>query len=199
MSESRPCRCSRERSDTFGSTAGWMPGSRTDRAGARIHGASGPDRSSRPSLSGRRLIPPASRPGASSTPTPAGRHAHIGTVGASTSTSQATNCAKVPVWRGGTQSIGQPEPCLVGPACRAVVRRHGYELREIHEGHGVVRYRRAPTREIDSAYATLTAQEIHGSGKRKPRYPIGIMGFLWLRGPATPETDIRLKWQSDLS
>ena len=34
-------------------------------------------------------------------------------------------------------------------------------------------------------------------GKGKPRYPIGITGFFWLRGHATTETDILSKFQSD--
>ena len=36
--------------------------------------------------------------------------------------------------------------------------------RRIREGHGVIWYRRAPTREIHAAYATLTAEQFHGSG-----------------------------------
>ena len=35
--------------------------------------------------------------------------------------------------------------------------------------------------------------------KEKPLYPFGIMGFFWLRGLATPETNIRLRFRFEPS
>ena len=62
------------------------------------------------------------------------------------------------------------------------MHRHGYELQNIREGHGAMRYRSGPTRDIDSAYAMLTAEQFQWGGKKKTLLFDWNNRVFWLRG-----------------